>query len=254
MTARTCLAAAGALAALWPHVARACGVSASGAPAGICDASEVLDEKAGAARDRVGLSYGYTSSVLFFSNDLRTPTERHAVMASYEHPMRWKGSPWTLELGAGSLVSGFLLTPSGKATFSPGVLADVSLSHVLVASRGDARPFLLLSFSLAGVWAKTTEPAGARADYVALDFSATAAFGASLRAGPHVVTPFLALRLYGGPVFWTYAGESELGTDAYKYSLGPGLAVSLFHSRIGLSFGASLVGEKSLKGGMSVAF
>jgi len=251
MSPRALVATALALLAAWPREGRACGVSASGAPAGICDASDVLDEKAGAARNRVGLSYGYTSSILFFSNDLRTPTERNAVMASFEHPMP-RG--WTLELGAGSLVSGFLLTPVGKATFSPGVLADVSLSHVIVAPRGYARPLLLLSFSLAGVGSKTTDPAGASADYVAFDFSATAALGASLRAGPHVFTPFLAVRLYGGPVFWTYAGSSEIGTDAYKYSVGPGFALALFHSRVGVSFGASLVGEKSAKAGVSVAF
>src|SRR5207302_392822 len=58
--------------------ADACGVSASGAPAGICDASEVLDEKASAAKNRIGVSYGYTSTVLFFDT-LRAPTERHAA-------------------------------------------------------------------------------------------------------------------------------------------------------------------------------
>lgn len=240
--------------------ARACGVSASGAPAGICDASDVLDEKAGAARDRVGLSYGYTSSVIFF-DDVRAPTERHAVMASYEHPFAMPfGKPgkrggWTLELGAGSLVAGFLATPSGHATFSPGVLADVSLSHLLVASTGYARPFFLLSFALAGVWSRTTiTETSATADYTAFDVSATAALGVSMKLGAHALLPFLAGRLFGGPVFWTYAGHGELGTDAYKYSLGPGLALSLFHSRIGVSFGASLLGEKSAKAGLSVAF
>ena len=233
------------------HVARACGVSASGAPAGICDASDALDEKAAAAKDRIGVSYGYTSTVLFF-NDLRAPTERHAVMASYEHPMK---GHWTLEAGAGSLLSGFLLTPSGKANFAPGVLADVSLSHLVVAPRGYARPFLLLSFSLAGAWAQTSiAETSATANYVALDFSFTAAAGASVKLGKHAITPFIAGRLFGGPAFWSYAGNSELGGDAYHYALGPGLALSFFHSRVGVSFGASLLGEKSAKAGISVAF
>lgn len=246
-------------------VASACGVSASGAPAGICDASEVLDAKAAAARDRIGVSYGYTDSILFFSDGLRAPTERHAVMASYEHSLK---NHYTLEFGAGSLLGGYLLTdPSAqsagagpaKATFSPGVLADVSLSHLIIQSRGYAQPFVLLSFSLAGVWTQTTLPpknesAQTQTPYVALDFSAAMAAGISLKVGTHAITPFIAGRLFGGPVFWTHAGSNVVGTDAYKYSLGPGLSVSIAHSRLGFGFGTSLFGEKNLRGGLSVSF
>jgi len=222
--------------------ALACGVSGSGAPAGICDASEVLDEKAAAARDRVGLSYGYTSSVLFFSDGSRDSTERHAVMASWEHPLPGR---WTFEAGAGSLLGGYV----GAASFSPGVLAAVSLSHLVAPPRGRyAAPFLLLSFTLAGVWAQL-DNAKAQ-DYVAFDFSAALAAGSSIRIKTHTVTPFIAGRLFGGPVFW----QGAVGSDAYHYSLGPGLAVGIARSRVGLSFGCSVLGEKNIKGGVTVAF
>lgn len=243
------LVACVALVAFVPR-ARACGVSASGAPAGICDASDVLDEKSAAARDRIGVSYGYTSSVLFFSNNLRAPTERHALMASYEHPMK---NHFTLEVGAGSLIAGFLDTPIGRASFSPGGLVDVSLSHLVIQPRGYAQPFLLLSLTLAGVFAETSL-SNLTTTYGALDFSAAVAAGASIRIKTHAVTPFIAGRLFGGPVFWTYKSQPTLGTDAYKYSLGPGLAVSIAHSRLSLSAGASLVGERNLKFGLSASF
>jgi hypothetical protein len=240
------------LALFAPRTARACGVSASGAPAGICDASSVLDEKAAAARDRIGVSYGYTDSILFFTNNLRAPTERHAVMASYEHPLK---NHFTLEIGAGSLLGGYLLTDLGKATFAPGVLADVSLSHLIVQSHGYAQPFVLLSFSLSGVWSQTSYAfSTTQTPYVAFDFSASVATGFSIKIKTHAITPFIAGRLFGGPVFWADRGSNVLGTDAYKYSLGPGLAVSIAHSRIGLSVGASLFGEKNLRGGASVSF
>ncbi len=231
-------------------LAHACGVSASGAPAGICDATEVLDEKAAGARNRIGASYGYTSSVLFFSNNLREPTERHAVMASFEHPMPKR---WTLEIGAGSLLGGTL----GTATFSPGVLLGVSLSHLVIQPRGYASPFLLLSFGLAGVWALTSDSSAlttTRADYVAFDFNAAAAAGVSLKVGRHAITPFLGGRLFGGPVFWTHDHASVLGTDAYKYSLGPGVALSFAHARLSVTVGASLLGEKNLRSGFSLSF
>jgi hypothetical protein len=228
--------------------ADACGVSASGAPAGICDASEVLDEKASTAKNRVGVSYGYTSTVLFFDT-LRAPTERHAAMVSFEHPMK---GHWTFEVGTGSLLAGNLDTPIGRATFRPGFLADVSLSHLVLASSGYAKPFILTSFALAGVWSQTT--GAVSADYVALDFSFDVATGIVLKVGRQAVSPFLAGRVFGGPAFWQYQGKGVLGGDAYHYSLGPGLAFSFEHSRVGLSFGASLVGEKNAKVGVSVAF
>jgi hypothetical protein len=248
------------------HVARACGVSASGAPAGICDASDVLDEKAAAARNRIGASFGYTSSVLFFSDGLRAPTERDTVMVSFEHPMRDKhGSRWTLEVGAGSLLDGYLLVGGTKAMFLPGVIADVSLSHLIIdpsaqstgGGRRYASPFLLLALTLAGVWSRTSiAGATSRPDYVAFDFSAEAAAGVSMKVAPQTaLTPFLAARLFGGPVFWTHQTETAalvVGTDAYKYSLGPGLAIA--RRTISLSIGCSLLGEKNVRAGLSVAF
>ena len=252
MTRRARVAALGLVALFSERRADACGVSASGAPAGICDASEVLDEKASAAKNRVGVSYGYTSTVLFFDT-LRAPTERHAAMVSFEHPLHIFGKGhWTFEVGAGSLLAGYLDTPIGRATFRPGVLADVSLSHLVLASSGYAKPFILTSFALAGVWSQTT--GAVSADYVALDFSFDVATGIVLKVGHQAISPFLAGRVFGGPAFWQYQGKGVIGGDAYHYSLGPGLAFSFEHSRVGLSFGASLVGEKNAKVGVSVAF
>jgi len=231
-----------------PLRAYACGVSASGAPAGICDASEVLDEKASAAKNRIGASYGWTSTILFLDK-LRAPTQRHAAMLSFEHPLK---GHWTLEFGAGSLLAGFLETPTGRATFQPGVLAGVSLSHLVLASSGYAKPFILTSFALAGVWSRTT--GASSADYFAFDFSFDVATGIVLKVGRQAISPFLAGRVFGGPVFWHYQGQDVTGGDAYHYSLGPGLAFSFEHSRVGLSFGGSVFGEKNAKAGVSLAF
>jgi hypothetical protein len=242
------IAVAFAVIALSARSAGACGVSASGAPAGICDASEVLDEKAATAKNRFGLSYGYTSTILFFDK-LRAPTERNAAMVSFEHPLK---GHWTLEFGGGSLLSGYIDTGIGRATFQPGVLADVSLSHLVLASSGYAKPFILTSFALAGVWSQTI--GAVTADYFAFDFSFDVATGIVLKVGRQAISPFLAGRVFGGPVFWQYQGANVLGSDAYHYSLGPGLAFSFEHSRVGLSFGASLFGEKNAKAGLSFAF
>ncbi len=227
--------------------ARACGVSASGTP-GLCDAAAVLDENRASSRDRLGASYGFTSTVLYFSDGFRAPTQRHVVMGSYEHKLPGR---WTFGVDAGALVGGHL----AGSFFSPGVVAAVSLSHVLVASSGYASPFLLSSFTLAGMYAKTTDQGTGQSpatDYAAFDLSFGMTAGVPLRTVLGVVTPFLTGRLFGGPVFWSHDG-SVLGTDAYKYALGPGLGLSLFRARLLVDVDGSVFGERSVRVGLSVS-
>jgi hypothetical protein len=227
--------------------ASACGVSASGAP-GLCDASAVLDENRASGRDRVGASYGFTSSVLYFSDGFRAPTQRHVVMGTWEHPLPGR---WTFGVDVGALVGGHL----ADSLFQPGVVAAVSLSHVLITPRGYASPFLLSSFTLAGMYARTTNPAssGGATDYTAFDISFALTAGVPLRTAAGVVTPFIAGRIFGGPVFWSHDG-GVLGTDAYKYALGPGLAFALLHARLLLNVDGSVFGERALRLGASVSF
>ncbi len=253
------VAAVAAILVLLGDDARACGVSASGTP-GLCDASAAIDEKRALSRDRVGASYGYTNSVLFFSDGFRAPTERHVAMASWEHPLP---SRWTFSVTAGALLGGHLAT----ATFRPGFLAAVSLSHLLVAPSGYAKPFLLSSFTIAGMYAQTAEAeASATTDYTAFDFSFGLTAGVAVRPTNKIaatlttITPYIAGRLFGGPVFWAHQdpqtgnNANVLGTDAYKYSLGPGLALSLFRSRFALYLDGSVFGERNVKVGASVSF
>lgn len=226
--------------------ARACGVSASGTP-GLCDASAILDENRASSRDRVGASYGFTTTVLYFSDGFRAPTQRHVVMGSYEHKLPGR---WTLGVDAGALVGGHL----ADSLFSPGFVAALSLSYVLVPSSGYATPFLLSSFTAAGMYAQTTDSTGQgpATDYAAFDLSFGMTAGVPLRTGLGVVTPFLTGRLFGGPVFWSHEG-GVLGTDAYKYALGPGLGLSLFRARLLLSVDGSVFGERSVRVGLSLA-
>ncbi len=236
-------------AAAFARPARACGVGAAGGPAGVCDASAAIDAKRIAAADRIGASYGFTHSILFFSGDLRAETERHVVVASWEHRL---GPRWTLQVGAGALVGGGLYTPTGTSPFLPGVIGSVSLSDRVFQGRGWAAPFLLTTFTLSAVYATTSKSGDAQAtSYFASDFRFGAVLGTTLGG---VLTPYLAARVFGGPVLWTYLGESVLGTDAYKYEIGPGLALALFGGRVALDVDTSALGEKDLRAGLSVAF
>jgi len=237
--------------------ARACGVGAPGAPAGVCDASEVLDAKVAAARrDRFGVSYGHTDTVLFFGDGRRADATRNAAVLVWDHRL---GSRWTLQIGLGALLGGSVTqtTPGGvTSTFRPGVLGSVGLTHRVFEADGgavDGKPFLMTTYTLSFALTTTQGAGGAEQPtaYSAFDVRLGVILGTTLAK---TFTPYLATRVFGGPIFWTYQGASVLGTDAYKYELGGGLAVSLVRARLALFVDGSVLGERNVRGGASLSF
>jgi hypothetical protein len=103
----------------------------------------------------------------------------------------------------------------------------------------------LLSFT-----ASTTSPSGGAVDrtgYEAFDLRLGAIFGTTLW---DAFSPYVLARVFGGPVFWRYAGQAVTGTDAYHYQLGAGFAVSLTRSLNLFAEGAPL-GEQAIAAGLS---
>lgn len=234
----------------------ACGVGAPGAPAGVCDASEVLDAKVAAARrDRLGISYGATATALFFGDGRRADATRTAAVVVWEHRLR---AGLTLQVGLGSLLGGSLTqtTPGGvTSTFRPGVLGSLGLAHRIFEAEGgavDGKPFLMATYTLSFALATTQGPAAeAPTAYSAFDLRLGLVLGTTIA---RTFTPYVAARVFGGPIFWSYGGASVTGTDAYKYELGGGLAVSLVKGRLALFVDGSAMGERDVRGGASLSF
>lgn len=231
-----------------PRVALACGVSSPGAPAGVCDASDVLDAKTASARTRrVGASGSYTTTALFLSDGSRVDMQREAAVATVSFRADRKTN---LELGGGALVGGSL----GNLSLRPGGLASLSVSWRVIDQRGYAVPFFMLTGGVAGMFASTSDakPIGA------IDFRFGAMVGTTLgKPQTATLTPYLAAHVFGGPVFWSHALDADhagpvLGSDVYHYAVGGGLAASI--SRMGLFAGGSAIGERSLTFGASVTF
>jgi len=246
------------VAAAFPSSARACGVGAPGAPAGVCDASEVLDAKVAAARrDRFGISYGHTDTVLFFGNGKRAEATRDAAVLVWDHRL---ANRWTLQVGLGSLLGGSLVqtTPGGvTSTFRPGggLHGSIGLTQRVYEADGgaiDGRPFIMTTYTLSFALSSTQGPPSEQpTGYSAFDFRLGAILGTTIAK---TFTPYLAARLFGGPIFWTYGGASVVGTDAYKYEVGGGLAVSLVKGRLALFVDGSVFGERDVRGGASLSF
>ena len=68
-----------------------------------------------------------------------------------------------------------------------------------------------------------------------------------------VFSPYLAARVFGGPVFWTARGNGEVGTDWYHYQFALGFVVTL---PAGLDVYAECapLGERRCAGGAGVSF
>jgi len=244
---RTAIACSVAITLASPRVARACGVSSPGAPAGVCDASDVLDEKAARARTyRVGASGSYTSTALFLSDGSRVPMTRDAAVATISFRV---DRTTTLELGAGGLLGGSF----GTSTLRPGGLGSIGASWRIVDQRGFGMPFVMLTGTASFVVASSSDPGGGSSLLGAIDFRAGAMVGTTIGTARRAsITPYLAAQAFGGPLFWRYEGAAVTGTDVHKYALGGGLAGSI--GRLGLFVGGAAVGELGLTFGASWSF
>ena len=217
--------------------ARACGVSATGV------ASCSLAEHRDATHFNLGATGTYTDTALRFGTSLRATQTRAAALAVLAYlPTR----SLALELGVGATFAGALTLPDGKHEFLPG--PSVSLG---VASRFlDAPSYFALITVVASFSANRTELGAAHESYTAYDLRLGAEFGLNL---VNVLHPYVLTRAFGGPVYWTYAGESVTGTDVHHYQVGAGLAAAL-PGRLSLFVEGVPLGERAISGGLGLAF
>jgi hypothetical protein len=137
--------------------------------------------------------------------------------------------------------------PDGAHDFSAGPAAAIGASWRVT---GPGRPFVILS-SLLSFTAATTHGSGAATEtvgYEALDLRLGVIVGTTLW---DVWSPYVSARVFGGPVFWRYAGEAVTGTDAYHYQVGAGFALAL-PQHWSLFAEGSPLGERAVAVGISV--
>lgn len=192
---------------------------------------------------RVAVSYSYAQTVLSFSGDVRATFARHAVVVSGEAPVGTRG---VAQLGAGGIADGALDTDESHA-MGPGWLFFGAYAHRLVDERG-AWPFVLGSVSAGASVARTVSTRGESAHFTAYDVRSGLTLGKTW--GP--VTPYVAGRLFGGPVLWTQRGQSLTGSDKFHYQPAVGLVLSL--APVDLSVEWAFAGERAVTAGAGVAF
>lgn len=168
------------------------------------------------------------------------------VMATITHTLK-KG--WSARASGGILLGGDIEGGEESFTVHPGFLVSGQMARLLRPAEG-WKPFvstaLSLSFSHSSAGAPDTDPFPLNA--IDLRLSLTA--GYSLWRFWH---PYLSARAFGGPVFWTYQGESVAGSDQHFYQLALGSTFTL-PGGIALYLEGAPAGERSLSGGIGFSF
>ncbi len=157
---------------------------------------------------------------------------------------------WTLRGAAGLILDGEMETPDGKRhDVEPGGMVAAGVERRLQLGEG-LKPFIDLSLFLGVSWAKTTDPdTQVKTDY----FAADARLGG--RAGWNIngnTFPYVAARVFGGPVNWQIDGNDVTGSDIHHYQLALGTAVQL--GPVSLYAEWAGLGEKSISAGVGTSW
>jgi hypothetical protein len=205
----------------------------------------------------VGASYGVFGSELVFG-ELEGSISRRAAMAAFQYRLRPELS---LQVGAGMGHGGSLVIDGGlgpedatavpvRHEMLPGWVATLSGSW-RVLDGAASRPLLLLTMTVGASGARTREEGTAESvAYTALDARLGVMVGKTLFDR---ITPYAALRAFGGPIFWQFRGEDRTGTDRYHYQVGLGLSASL-PAQLDVFVEGVPLGERALVLGAGVAF
>jgi hypothetical protein len=135
-----------------------------------------------------------------------------------------RGATFTLQAGAGALLGGSIEDLEGHHPFDPGLVLQVSGTWLLLAPR-EGRPFATATLGLSYLHASTQ---GASAS-PSVGFTAADAFVSASAGWPVTgwLAPYIAGKLFGGPVWWERSTGKVTGTDAYHYQVAVGAAAAL---------------------------
>jgi hypothetical protein len=228
-----------ASALLLPEVAFACGVSG---PDGISACSLTEHDEATRPHWAASASASYTSTRLRFSGDVHADQTRYTTLAALAY---FPTPAWAVQFGAGVSAGGSLELPDGRHSFSAGPAALLGASWRVY----DERVFVVLSSVLSFSAARThlgSEPSVA---YEAFDLRLGGEVGTTVLK---ILRPYVPVRVFGGPVYWRYGGNSVTGTDTHHYQVGLGVAVRLAPPLNVFAEGIPL-GERSLSAGLALA-
>ena len=191
----------------------------------------------------MGVGGGGFRSELTFSGSQDVDIQEESVTAT----VSWHKDPhFGLEGGLGAILDGRLTARGVEHDVEPGFALILAGSWLPIFEDG-ARPFVLFSAS-ASVSTASTDGGAAR--LTAVDLRAGVIAGKTFFQR---LTPYLAARVFGGPVFWTLAGEDVTGSDQHHYTVGGGATLRL-PGGVDLVAEGMALGERSVNVGLGLSF
>lgn len=156
----------------------------------------------------------------------------------------------TLSVGAGAVLFGTLSPPGFEVELGPGWVGSLSVAYNVLDGSGSL-PFVIVSGTFAGSAVATRAPAPhISGRMTAIDLRGGLTVGKTFF--DHV-SPYLAIRAFGGPVKWTLDGEKRTGSDQHHYQPAAGLVVSIPGGFDVFGEGAPL-GERGVTAGLGYTY
>lgn len=168
---------------------------------------------------RVAAAYSVFATDLAFTSGADAFIERRAATASLSYRAT---DSISVQAGLGATLGGRFTFRQERFTFDPGWIASIAVSY-RVYGKTPSDPFVIAAGTLAATGARTSG-AGEHEDMLAFDLRISAIAGKTFF---DVLSPYIALRAFGGPVLWKYQGEDQAGGDKYHFQVGAGVLVAL---------------------------
>ena len=178
---------------------------------------------------RASVGIGLSHSDLVFSDGTAFAVKKSSLVYATDFVF---SDRFAAEIAAGALIDGSLRLTGGKSlspirSLGPGWVGAASASWT-VLKQDHFIPYVVLSGTFAAtrtrVRAEPTRGVGSRGSYLGVDFRFGATVGETFW---NALSPYLALRVFGGPVILTDAGKPVLGTDKYHVQPAVGALILL---------------------------
>ncbi len=146
-------------------------------------------------------------------------------------------SGWSIRATVGAAVGGTLeVDGAGAHDIQPGVVVGVGVARQWTL----ATSWFVTGAATASFSAASTSSSGTTDEPRFLAGDVRGGVTAGRRIG-EIWQPYVLARGFGGPVFWTIAGDDVTGTDVHHFQLGAGISVAL-------TFGLTIVADVSMLG------
>ena len=159
------------------------------------------------------------------------------------------GQGWSIAAAFGAILDGSLSVGERQLSFEPGFVGTLQAGVILMEADG-ALPFIESTLNLSASLGSLEEASGERQGWTALDLRLGVTTGWRIA---EVWFPYIAIRVFGGPVFWSDGGSERTGSDSHHFQLALGSSVSFHGVDLFVDWGLP-IGETSLAGGLGFHF